>query len=327
MVPKGTAGTRPAAEPRGKILDGEPVPASEDVLSVKRCAFLTTDSLENFVCDDELAYAPLRELGWEVEAVPWRRPGVDWDRFEAVVIRSTWDYQADPEAFLSVLEEIDGSTARLENPLHLVRWNLRKTYLLDLMRRGIEVVPTCCCRDLRFARLLPLFDRFRVDEIVVKPVVGANADDAFRLRRSASRELVREVERRFKDREFLAQPFLDDVLREGEFSLFFFGGEHGHTILKTPQPGDFRVQEEHGGIIRAVRAEPDLLEAARRAMEALPVDPLYARVDLVRSGGRFVVMEFELIEPALYFRMDSGSAERFARIFDARMDVCDVGRV
>jgi hypothetical protein len=79
------------------------------------------ESLHGFVSDDGLTYAPLRKLGWHVEAVPWRRPAVDWGVYEAVIIRSTWDYQHAPQAFLSVLEHIQRSGAYLENALDLVQ--------------------------------------------------------------------------------------------------------------------------------------------------------------------------------------------------------------
>jgi len=71
-----------------------------------RCAFLTLNDSDGFVIDDELSYQPLASLGWRVEAISWRAPSVDWSRFDAVVIRSTWDYIADPNAFLDVLAEI-----------------------------------------------------------------------------------------------------------------------------------------------------------------------------------------------------------------------------
>ena len=35
-------------------------------------AFLTMDDLGAYVTDDDLAHAPLAELGWRVEAVSWR---------------------------------------------------------------------------------------------------------------------------------------------------------------------------------------------------------------------------------------------------------------
>lgn len=277
-------------------------------------AFLTTDDLTGFVCDDELAVPALEARGWTVEMVPWRRP-VDWDRFDLVVIRSTWDYQKDPELFLGTLRRIDASRARLENPLPLVEWNLRKSYLQDLAAQGVPVAPTHWATGLDGATLEACFRRWRTDELVLKPIVGANADDTFRLPRGQVQEFLPRLREVYRDRVVLVQPFLEAVVAEGEYSLFYFGGRLSHVILKTPKAFDFRVQEEHGGLIQPVpraRVEEALLRQGERAMAALPWRPLYARVDLVRHGESFVVMEFELIEPALYFRMDPESPERFA---------------
>src|SRR5689334_600272 len=101
-----------------------------------RCAFLTLSDSTGFVIDDELSYPSLAALGWRAEAVSWRKPSVDWHRYDAVVIRSTWDYIADPDAFLAVLVEIERTGKPLFNSLDLVRWNIRKTYLRDLAQRG-----------------------------------------------------------------------------------------------------------------------------------------------------------------------------------------------
>ena len=286
---------------------------------MRRVAFLTMESLEGFVADDELACGPLEQRGWAVDWVPWRRR-VDWNEWDAVVIRTPWDYQDDPGAFLGVLTAIDRSSARLENDLSLVRWNLRKTYLAELASRGVAIVPTLWGEALDGGRPDELFARLASDEIIVKPVIGANADDTFRLAPDAGLETLEALRAAFASSAYMAQPFLPSIVAEGEFSLFFFDGDYSHAILKTPKPGDFRVQEEHGGLIQAVAAEPELLACARRAIGAVEPAPLYARVDLVRSAADgFLLMELELIEPALYFRMEAGAAERFARAFDARM--------
>jgi hypothetical protein len=84
------------------------------------------DSLEGYTCDDGFAIAPLRSLGWEAETVSWRARRSDWADFDAVIIRTTWDYQQRPKEFIAVLEEIELQT-RLLNPLSIVRWNLSKT--------------------------------------------------------------------------------------------------------------------------------------------------------------------------------------------------------
>ena len=99
------------------------------------------DSLEGYVSDDDLAIGPLQDRGWDVSTVSWRNRSVDWNDFDIVVLRTTWDYQNQPDEFLSVLRAIDSSKARLENPLSLVEWNLDKRYLGDLERRGIVLDP------------------------------------------------------------------------------------------------------------------------------------------------------------------------------------------
>lgn len=289
-----------------------------------RCAFLTMESLEGFVSDDELLLEPLARRGWDVEMVPWRRPDVTWSRYEAVVIRTTWDYPDAPDAFLRALEAVDRSPALLFNPLDLVRWNLRKTYLRDLQARGVSIVPTVWGRNLTKDRIAGIRDELATDRLIVKPVIGANASRLHLLGPDAGGE--EEAIRDLGDRAYLAQPFVSGVVEDGEYSLFYFGGEHSHSILKSPRDADFRVQEEHGGRIRAVRAGPDLLEAGRRAVSAVEPTPLYARVDLVPlTDGTRAVMELELIEPALYVRMDADAPERFAAAFQARMERRDAG--
>ena len=81
----------------------------------RQCCFLSMDSLEGYVSDDELAIKPLNDLGWEVSTVSWRDTTVDWGSFEIVVIRTAWDYQRTPDAFLKVLEKINryGTTVLL----------------------------------------------------------------------------------------------------------------------------------------------------------------------------------------------------------------------
>jgi glutathione synthase/RimK-type ligase-like ATP-grasp enzyme len=288
---------------------------------VKRCAFLTLDDPSGFVIDDELAYPPLAELGWEVEAVPWRRPGVGWGRFDAVVIRSPWDYQDDPAGFLAVLAAIERSGAPLYNGLELVRWNLDKTYLRELEAGGVATVPTVWRDRLGPGGLGRLFDAVGAGEMVVKPTVGANADGAFRLDRRAAAERAGEVETYFAARPLMAQPFVRAVVDEGEFSLFFFDGAYSHGVLKTPRAADFRVQEEHGGLIRPVEATGALLGAGEAAIRPLGPPPLYARADLVRSddGDGFRLMELELVEPSLYLRMHPEAPGRFARALDRRV--------
>lgn len=288
---------------------------------MKHCAFLSMDNLDDFVCYDHLLIAPLKKRGWSVTEVSWRNESTDWDKFDVVLIRSPWDYQKDPEAFLNVLQKIEGSNAVLENSLDLVKWNIDKTYLRDLEQKGIEIVPSLWFDRFQDDLVPAVFNLLDSDEIVIKPTISANADDTFRIQYSGYSDYRQQLKSVFKNRPFLVQPFMDNIVTEGEFSVFFFGDSYSHTILKNPKPHDFRVQEEHGGKLTAVEAEPHLLKAARQMRGMIQPEPLYTRADYVRtSENTFALMEVELIEPSLYFNMNEQSPERFAKVFDEWME-------
>lgn len=286
------------------------------------CAFLTLDDPAGFVIDDALAVGPLRERGYEVAFVPWRRTGVDWRVFELVVVRSTWDYQHDLAAFFTALEAIVAAGTPLFNPLELVRWNASKRYLADLAGRGVPVVPTLWRDGLAPGEGAALFEAVGAPEIVLKPLVGANADGVFRVRADAWAGAEAEILTRYADTPLLVQPMVASVLDEGEASLIYFDGALSHAIRKTPAPRDFRVQEEHGARIERLDADDRLRRAGRVVLDALPAAPLYARVDLVRANGGegFWLMELELVEPSLYLRMDPHAPERFAAALSRRID-------
>lgn len=275
-------------------------------------AFLTLEDRRAYVIDDDLAVAELRSRQWRVEEIPWRRRNVDWRAFDVVVIRTTWDYQHHVDAFLDVLDAIERAGVLLLNPRELVSWNIRKTYLRDLDARGVRIVPTQWGNGLPPGTLRALAASVR-GEFVVKPTVGANALDAHRLPRDFDEGTALYLEGTYRDRGWMAQPFVRSVLDEGEYSLFYFDGVFSHAVRKVPRDGDFRVQEEHGGRIRKEVPDAVMHKFAEKVMRMLGEPPFQARVDLVRmDDGELALMELEVIEPSLYFRTDPAAAGRFA---------------
>ena len=131
-----------------------------------------------------------------------------------------------------------------------------------------------------------------------------------------SKELL---EKSLVNHQLMVQPFVQAVVDEGEYSLFYFAGVLSHSILKTPKSGDFRVQEEHGGQLNSITPCNELLAAAKKALQTIPEKLLYARIDLVKHENKFKVMEIELIEPSLYFNYDDKAANNFAKALDQWM--------
>lgn len=283
----------------------------------KRCAFLTMDDTSGWAIDADLGIAPLNALGWTVETLPWRADGVDWNLQDAVYIGTPWDYPDDPDGFLAALAAIDRSSALLVNPLSLVHWNLSKTYLRDLEEKGAAIVPSIWRDSLDAGMLDDLFAACNSEQVIIKPVVSTNAADTYLLGPDIDNETRGQLHKTFRQRPFVVQPFIRAILSEGEYSLFYLGGEYSHAIQKVPKATDFRVQEEHGGSIESVDPEARLIETADSVLAKVDPAPVYARCDFVRGDdGRFLVMELEIIEPSLYLRMNADAPARFAKAFD-----------
>ena len=285
-----------------------------------RVAFLTLEDTADYVIDDALAIAELTRRGWYAVELPWSRTDIEWSHFDIVIIRTTWDYQNRPADFLDTLRRIEASGAHLENPRSVVEWNLDKSYLRALADLGVPIVPSVWGRGGTPSDFGALFHTLGETEIVIKPTISGGAQDTFRLQSPIADDTLRELVHTFRDRDWLAQPFVRSVLTEGEYSLFYFDGKLSHAIQKVPTRGDFRVQEEHGGEIEAIPASPDLRRVADVVLSAIAPVPFQARIDLIRlDDGSLALIEAELIEPSLYLRMDAGAPGRFADAVEAVM--------
>lgn len=283
-----------------------------------RIALLTLEDRTGYVIDDDLAADALRQRGFEVAEIPWSDTTIDWSRWDLVIVRSTWDYHIRPDEFLETLGRIEASGTRLENPRDLIIWNLDKRYLRDLAARDVPIVPSIWGDGGTPETFTALFDALGTREIVVKPVVSANALDTFRLQHPIDPDTLHTLTQTFAGRPWFAQPFVNSVLDDGEISAFYFGGQLSHAVRKVPKQGDFRVQEEHGGDITPLAVTGELRAASDRVIRAITPAPFQARVDLVRlTDGTLAVMELEMIEPSLYFRMSADAPANFARAVEA----------
>jgi hypothetical protein len=273
-----------------------------------------------YVTDYHLSFGPMEKLGWDVAAVPWRS-APDWNQFDAVYICTPWDYPEHVAEFMDVLAVIDASSAVLFNDLSIARWNLEKSYLRDVETRGDDIVPSTWFDGFDTSDVPGYFDAHKVNCVVIKPIIGANAKDTYVLTSPVSEDQLERLQKIFSGQRYFVQPFIENIQTEGEFSLFFFNGEYSHAIQKIPKAGDFRVQEEHGADIVTVTPSAELLETAHTVFSHIEPLPVYGRGDWVRGpDGRFLLMELELIEPSLYLRTDSGAASRFAAAFNQRFE-------
>jgi glutathione synthase/RimK-type ligase-like ATP-grasp enzyme len=249
--------------------------------------------------------APLFADGVFVEDRVWTG-AADLRDFDLVLPLLAWGYPRAHVRWVNTVRAWEAQGVRLQNPASVLVWNSDKLYLGRLAERGVPVVPTLYADTADAAFLEEAAARFGAERLVAKPQVSSGAWQTVRWARG---EPLPEG----PEGGAMVQPYLPSIEEEGEVSLLFFGGRFSHAVRKRPQPGDFRVQPEHDGIISACRPEPDEIAAAMRILEAVEEDLLYARVDLVRglSGGPELI-ELELIEPDLYLGYDANEGALFA---------------
>jgi hypothetical protein len=252
-----------------------------------RIALVTWSGLPQLAADDQLLRDALVRDRHEATAAVWDDARVDWHSFDAIVIRSTWDYHKRIEDFRAWLTSL--GDAPLWNPRTVVARNLHKAYLLDMP----NVVPT---------RIVQPGEQVDVRErVVVKPTVSATAYRTALV----DQPFVAEFEA-------LVQPFIEEITTKGEWSLIFFAGTFSHAVLKRAKQGDFRVQNDFGGSAVAATPPHALIEGAQEVLATIEEPWLYARVDGVERDGRLLLMELELTEPSLFLDRDEHAPQRFA---------------
>ena len=219
-------------------------------------AFATYRNEPRITADDAPTADALRRAGVTVMPVVWDGSDPDWSRFDAVVLRSVWDYFRKADRFVQWVHGFTAGRTRLWNPPESVLWNINKRYLLDLAARGITIVPTEYLTSPGNTDLMAVLQRRGWVEAVVKPAIAAGSHGAWRTSMSAAEIDQPRLAEQLDTGNALVQSYMPEIRSKGEWSLIFFGLEYSHAVLKQPQRGDFRVQEHLGG--QTIRAEPGL---------------------------------------------------------------------
>jgi hypothetical protein len=264
----------------------------------------------------EALIGSLRSLGAQAEHLPWKTTPLEtFAAAEAVLPLCCWDYYDDPERFLAWIDALEAVGVKLINALSLLRWNFRKTYLLEVAAAGLAVPRTFHLPDISRAAIERRMEQEGWDVVVLKPVSSQNGHGIQKL------EWARRTEWSIESTlgEALLQEYQEDIGALGETTLTFIDGAFSHAVRRILQPGEWRANPQFGITYERVEVSQDVVAAGENYLCLLPQTPLYARVDgLVRPGG-FMLTELELIDPYLYLEFNPGSADRMAEALLQRL--------
>ncbi len=275
---------------------------------MKRVAFVTQSAQPNLNDSDALVVPLLANKGVVVEAKPWDDTSVDWRVYDAVILRSAWNYHLHPSQFQAWLARLTATGIRVWNRQSVIGRNTNKLYLFELEALGIRIVPSVLCQSLSGE----IIRRVRMwDTIVVKPVVGATSYRIKKFSFSAFLFWIPYVWLLLRTGPVVIQKYMKSV-GYGEYSLIFFDKKFSHAVKKIPKAGDFRSQEVFGGTDIPVTLSKESIKQAKSILERIPEALLYARVDGLVIDEKFYLMELELTEPYLFLKSDTRAALRFA---------------
>lgn len=286
-----------------------------------RVALATCSQLPDLDKDDAPLIGALAERGVTAEPAVWDDPAVDWQAYDLVLVRSTWDYSPRHDEFLAWARALP----KVANSADVIEWNTDKRYLRELEAAGIPVIPTIWLDPARHLSKRAVHTRMPAfGDFVVKPVVSAGAKNTGRYQPVSAQsrgKAIAHATRLLDDgRWVMIQPYVTSVDTTGETCLIFIEGELTHAVRKNAlltgpaEDSSELYAEEEMESFEATAAQIDVAQRALAvAREATGADLTYARVDLVSGDdGEPMVIELELTEPSLWMRYGSGVEGRLA---------------
>jgi glutathione synthase/RimK-type ligase-like ATP-grasp enzyme len=276
-------------------------------------ALATCATVPDWEIDDRAFHSALKARGIDARQCVWDDPRVDWASFELVLIRTTWDYQEKRAAFVAWAQNVP---APLHNPPAIVEWNTHKSYLRDLEARGVPIILTEWLARGTTPDIASLCERRGWRRAFLKPCVGATSRETLRFD-VGDPVAQQHAERLLPHEDLMLQPYLSSVETEGELSAVFIDGELTHAVRKVPVNGDYRVQDDFGAKDHPIDF-PDV-PLARRTVEAIDGELLYARADFLMAEEGLLLTELELVEPSFFFRHSRRAADRLAAAVARRL--------
>lgn len=296
----------------------------------KRIAIITCDQLPEPDPDEAPLLDALRAAGMEPHMLAWDAPPAPQitpkhgnpSDYDLCVIRSSWNYYHDPDAFLAWIDTCAAQSTLL-NTAPVVKWNIHKRYLRDLDRAALPIVPTEFVEKGRRASFTDIMRTRGWTDAVIKPCISAASFNTRRFSLDQSNAAQRFLDERTQTADAMLQPYMRSVDAAGERSIMWIASEGNggvtHAIRKNPR---FAGQDE------SVSASLPVIDAERalfnRVLAALPFNPsdlLYARLDLMPDDtGAQRISELELIEPSLFLLQEPRALAALVDAIAARIN-------
>ena len=275
-----------------------------------KIALLTCSDLPNLTDADQLIIPELAKHN--IIAIPavWNDKNINWENFDLLIFRNTWDYyekQTEFDAWLNKIELLDIKTL---NPIAVINRNKHKFYLRELENQGINIIKTLFIdktNNLNLQQIIPS----HWQKAVIKPAYSGGSFQTELFDIDNVDKICQKYKTIASEKELLLQEFMPEIKTLGETSFVFFNKKFSHAVNKQAINDDFRIQKQYGGIYSIIYVTPEIIAKAQKVVNTFPENLLYARVDGIVIENEIYLMEIECLEPDLYFNLKENALETF----------------
>jgi glutathione synthase/RimK-type ligase-like ATP-grasp enzyme len=275
-----------------------------------KIGLLTCDKLPELTLADQQLIPELAKHNIIAKAVIWSDKNINWNDFDYLIFRNTWDYFEKETEFNLWLDQIERLGIKTLNAIEIIKQNKHKFYLREMEKEGVLILPTIFIdkkANLNLAEITPKHWK----KAVIKPAFSAGSYLTTVFDTLDIEKTNDEYTKIAQEKELLLQEFMPEIQTLGESSFIFFNKKFSHAINKKPIDGDFRVQSQFGGEYTLIQPSQELIDKAQKVVNTFEEKLLYARVDGIVIDGELHLMEIECIEPDLYFDISEGALKRF----------------
>ena len=290
---------------------------------------VSCDFIEELGIDTETSILreALERRGIKTSLVTWEDESVDWGEAALAVNRIVTTYMFLPGEFLGWAKKVEKTTP-LWNPSPVLEWNIHKKYLLELQEKGVSVPETMLIEQNTDHTIEEILDAVPWDDVVLKSSVGEGSaglrrfkkdspdleEHFWRLNRDGYQQVYDFSDRVFEypARDTLIQRYVPEIMTRGEVSLFYFGGNYSHAVLKMPRRGDFRAHSVWGAEVTHYSASERDVQTGFDSLDVVGHGVEFARIDMIPVEPEPTVIEVELIDPYFFFEFASGTVDLYA---------------
>lgn len=243
---------------------------------------------KNKIKEDLILQKYLLKEGYSSKIVAWE----DNKYADVNIIRSVWGYHHDIDEFLSYINDIDTI-----NDNKIIRENIDKKKQFELLEKNnISRIDTLFLDNISDYK-------YSSKKVVVKPVVSASGENTFVINKESDLNKVKKLNN------IMIQPYISSI-SDGEISVIAINGKIKYAIKRFPGVFTEYKKEEY---IPAFDLDKTIIDNVKKVISIDEYKKaVFMRVDFVKDGSDYKVMEVELVDPNLFIETISDLAVKDA---------------